>query len=723
LSSRELLQANDELRGLFQAFPDLLLRVGRDGVVLDVKRSDALEHFVPRERLVGRRIQELGLGELSEGFDDAVAGLRGPGSVVSLAYSLPVGAAVEHYEARLVPSPADEVLVIVRNVTERREANERIRHGASLLRSTLESTADGILVIDLEGRLVLNNRRYEEIWGYSPEWLARGDTVDRLDRASRQLRHPEQFLDKIRELVGNSESEACDELEFLDGRLIERYSAPHRLDGVPIGRVWSFRDVTARRRAEERLVHEAIHDALTGLPNRTLLIDRVGQALNRAKRVSRASFALLFVDFDRFKTVNDSLGHAVGDELLCAAATRLAGCVRPGDTVARLGGDELAILVEDIERESDAVAVAERVLAAIAEPFALRGHEVFATASIGIAAGSLSDGDPQELLRAADVAMYQVKRRGGSGYEVFQPGMHTIALARLEIETDLRRALDRDELVLHYQPIVELASGETTGFEALVRWNHPQKGLIYPAEFIPIAEETGMILPIGAWVLERACGQMQEWIERFPESAGLTISVNVSARQLTRSGWADSVVAALRRTGLAPGNLALELTETVLMETRGSSTGALEHLHRHGVRIHLDDFGTGYSSLGYLHELPIDALKIDRSFVARLGEPGESAEIIRTMMTLAGNLGIDVIAEGIETIEQAERLIGLGCTMGQGYHYARPADVEATGVLIARGGTRRAVAPVRGIAWRGGGGRPRQPARAQVAAGAGRPNR
>jgi len=552
------------------------------------------------------------------------------------------------------------------------------------LRGIFESTADGILVIDAAGRITTWNQRFAQMWRLPLDALEARDRPRVLAAAAEQLVDPQHFLDRVRELYADPLAESFETLHFKDGRVFERYSIPHRLDGVPIGRVSSFRDVTARHRAEQRLLHDAIHDALTALPNRTLFMDRLGQAIRHSKRHLEHRFALLFVDVDRFKMVNDSLGHLVGDEMLVAIAGRIRDAIRPGDTVARLGGDEFTILLESIKDPEDAAVAAERIQHVISAPFTVRDHEIFTTVSIGIAVSAPHYHTAEEMLRDADIAMYRAKAQGRAGYQTFQPGMHTTAVALLQLENDLRRAVDRSEIVLHYQPIVSLEDWRILGFEALVRWNHPQRGLIYPAEFIAIAEETGLILPIGRWVLSEACSHTNQWQQMFGRD-DLTVSVNISGRQLMQPGFVSDVERVLRETSLPPDTLCLEITETVLMENSQSAPEAIRHLRGLGVKIHIDDFGTGYSSLSYLHRFAIDTLKIDRSFISHVATGEESVEIIRTITALAGNLKVPVIAEGVETEVQRRKLQALGCQAAQGNFFSLPADATAVRTMIASG--------------------------------------
>ena len=442
-------------------------------------------------------------------------------------------------------------------------------------------------------------------------------------------------------------------------------------------------EISDRQRAEEELLHSAFHDSLTGLPNRALFMDRLGHAVERAKRRENYLFALLFLDLDRFKVVNDSLGHMAGDQLLLAIASRITACLRSADTLARLGGDEFTILLEDIKDLSDAKRVANRIHEELMLPFNLSGNEVFTSASIGIALSATVYDRPEQLLRDADTAMYQAKARGKARHEVFDIAMHASAIALLQLETDLRRALERQEFRIYYQPIVSLLSGRIKGFEALVRWQHPERGLVSPTEFIPVAEETGLMIPIGWWVFHEACRQMHLWQVQFPANPPLTISVNLSDKQFSQPNLSEQIEKILHETSLDPRSLKLEITESVIMENAESATTMLSQLRSLGVQLYMDDFGTGYSSLSYLHRFPLDMLKIDRSFVSRMGVGDENSEIVRAIVTLAHNLSMNVTAEGVETTEQLALLQVLQCEYGQGYFFSKPVDAEAAAVLIA----------------------------------------
>jgi diguanylate cyclase (GGDEF)-like protein/PAS domain S-box-containing protein len=446
-------------------------------------------------------------------------------------------------------------------------------------------------------------------------------------------------------------------------------------------------DAIERHAADAALRHRVLHDSLTGLPNRLSFVDTLGDALNRAT-VSGTPVGIIFLDLDHFKLINDSHGHHAGDELLRAVAPRLRAHLRPGDIVARFGGDEFGVLVDRLADEDEAVAIADRVAAAFAEPYLLDGSEHFITASLGIAVARPSTRDPADpdmLIRNADAAMYRAKEQGRARCELFDAEMRARALRRLEVEHELRHGIERAELVLHYQPVVALATGEITGLEALVRWDHPKRGQLDPAEFIEVAEESGLIEPIGRWVQEAACRQILEWHELRPDERPLDVSVNLSARQVSRRDLAGSVSEVLARTGLDPVHLRLEITESVLVEESASAKATLEALSEIGVRLVLDDFGTGYSSLAYLNRFPLDALKIDRSFVDALGVEQERTAIVEAIIGMARALSLDVVAEGVENEAQLSELRRLGCDYAQGHLFSRALPSKKISGLIAEG--------------------------------------
>ncbi|MFL5380884.1 MAG: putative bifunctional diguanylate cyclase/phosphodiesterase [Longimicrobiaceae bacterium] len=440
-------------------------------------------------------------------------------------------------------------------------------------------------------------------------------------------------------------------------------------------------EVTERKRVEERLLHDAVHDALTGLANRHLFMQRLGETLFRFNQ-GGGQFAVLFLDLDRFKVVNDSLGHHVGDELLVAIARRLQESVREGDTVARFGGDEFAILLCNLDETADATAIATRVADAVAAPVNLSGYEVFTSVSIGIALASNGYERPEYLLRGADMAMYQAKGSAGAPWEVFDRGMHARALARLQTETDLRRALQRGEFLLHYQPIISLSTGRIAGVEALARWEHPDRGMVQPAEFIAMAEETGAIVRLGEWVVREACRQLAEW--RAELGTEIAVSVNLSARQVAEAGLVEIVRGALLAAGLEPADLRLEITESALLETAAAES-VLAELRALGVELQLDDFGTGYSSLSALHRLPIRTLKVDRAFVSGMEAGNAPSQLVRAIALMARGMELTVIAEGVETPAQLAEVRELGCDYAQGYLLSRPLPPQALRELLASG--------------------------------------
>jgi diguanylate cyclase (GGDEF)-like protein/PAS domain S-box-containing protein len=540
-------------------------------------------------------------------------------------------------------------------------------------------TAIGMAVLSAKGTLLWVNRSLCLFLGYSEADLI-GSSLNAITR--------QEDLE-IADAALKSMLEQQKDLLQLEVR-------HQRRDGGPVWALWNvaryqdpsdeqvylllqLQDITERRQSEEKLRHDAFHDPLTGLPNRALFADHVKLTIARAKRAPQRHFAILFCDLDRFKVINDSLGHMVGDQLLAEVARRLEKCLREGDTVARVGGDEFTILLEDLDNEAEAEEVANRIQAEVTAPILLDGREVYTTMSIGLVTGNGDSRDPEDLLRDADTAMYRAKSLGKARHVIFDQTMHASAINLLQIETDLRKALDKGQFFLQYQPIVSLDDFRVCGFEALIRWHHPERGLISPLDFIPIAEDTGQILAIGEWALNEACRQMHRWETAYPVAAPLFISVNLSCKQFNHPLLIEQVADVIKRTRISPRRLKLEITESAVMDNIDSATSMLRQLRDIGVQLAIDDFGTGYSSLSYLHKFPIDTLKIDRSFVTRMAENPENIEIVRTIILLAQVLGMDVIAEGVETKEQLKILRDLKCEYGQGYYFSRPAtapDVE-----------------------------------------------
>jgi diguanylate cyclase (GGDEF)-like protein len=560
-------------------------------------------------------------------------------------------------------------------IAERDHSNDELHSTLSLLTATLDSTADGILVVNEAGEMTLHNRQFSEMWQIPDAVMSSRDDQAGLEFVQDQLVRPDAFLAKIEELYANPNAESNDTLDFNDGRVFERHSRPQCIDGAVVGRVWSFRDVTDRTRLLNELTHQAFHDSLTGLANRALLRDRLEHAVARARR-SAATVAVLFCDLDRFKMVNDTLGHDAGDELLLEVARRFEYNLRDGDTAARLGGDEFAIVIDETTR-SDTTVLAQRLLDTLRDPFIVNGREVFIRASIGIADNSEEVLDADELLLRADIAMYSAKSRGRDRFAAFEPTMQTELAARSELFGDLRHAIINGQLCVHYQPLIDLDTRHIESFEALLRWQHPTRGLVPPSEFIPIAEETGMILELGRYVLNEACRQASQWRDHTA-SGELTISVNVSGHQLYDDQFVSDVEDALSTAGLPPNALILELTESTLLTDTATVHERLQQLKDLGVRLAIDDFGTGYSSLSYLHSFPVDYLKIDRSFVNSLNEKQneQSRVMVRSIIGIAHNLKLGVVAEGIEQSNELDELVDAGCNTGQGYLFARPAPPE-----------------------------------------------
>lgn len=441
----------------------------------------------------------------------------------------------------------------------------------------------------------------------------------------------------------------------------------------------------ALEEAKEHFRHAAYHDSLTGLPNRAMFLELLKMEVDAAKRDAGHLFAVLFLDLDRFKNINDSLGHGHGDLLLVAFAQRLEAALRPTDTLARFGGDEFAILLGGMRDAHESILAVERIQATFEQPFELDKNASFTTASIGIALSITGYDRPEDMLRDADTAMYRAKENGKSRYELFDRTMHAKAVSRLQLERDLRQAIEQKELCVYYQPIIALDTGDLAGFEALVRWNHPQRGLVSPAEFIPLAEETGLIVQIGHWVLVEACTRLREWQRKCHFYEPLAVSVNLSAKQVSQPDLIEQISNALASSQLDPECLKLEITESVVMENAETATSRFRQLRALGVELSIDDFGTGYSSLSYLHRFPVNYLKIDRSFVSRMAEEKDNAEIVRTIVTLARNLNMEVIAEGIESPEQFERLRALGCEFGQGYLFSQPLAAIDVQKLLEQG--------------------------------------
>ncbi|HEY0003230.1 MAG TPA: EAL domain-containing protein [Pyrinomonadaceae bacterium] len=583
------------------------------------------------------------------------------------------------------PYDAMRLIAKVTRLTERARFEEALRESEERYALAARGASDGLWDWDLRSNEIYFSTRWKTMLGFVD-----GEITDRAEEWFERV-HADDLKNLKAEIEAHIEGltshlETEHRVLHKDGSyrwMLSRGMVVRDAEGKAYRMAGSQTDITERKRAEEQLLHDAFHDALTGLPNRALFMDRLGQAVERARRHGEYSFSVIFLDLDRFKLVNDSLGHLIGDQLLIEVGRRLQGCMRAGDTVARMGGDEFTILLEDVSETEIAANMAERIQQQVVRAANLSGQEVFITASIGIALSAIGYQRPEDILRDANIAMHRAKFLGKARHQVFDTTMHSRAGELLRLETDLRRTVADEEYKICYQPIVSLESGQMVGLEALVRWQHPERGLVYPDEFIPVAEETGLIIALDRWVLRQACQQMRSLSERFPAQLPLTLSVNLSAKQFSHMDLIEQVRQILQETGLDARSLKLEITENVLLLSTDAVNQMLAQLRALGIELYLDDFGTGYSSLSYLQRFPIDALKIDRSFVSRIGAGGENAEIARAIVMLAHSLEMKVIAEGVETGEQLEALKKLGCEYGQGNLFSKPVDISEVEKTLA----------------------------------------
>ena len=571
-------------------------------------------------------------------------------------------------------------------INERKRVEQALRKSEERYALAVQGANDGLWDWDLSTGQIYYSPRWKSMLGFqddeisnSPnEWFNRVHPED-VDRTK---------LDISAHLKGvSSQFESEHRILHKDGTyrwMVTRGIAVHDKDGNAYRMAGSQSDITDRKVAEQRLLHDAFHDTLTGLPNRALFMDRLGVAVERAKRREDYIFAVLFMDLDRFKDVNDSLGHMIGDQMLIATANLLKSDLRPTDTVARLGGDEFVVLLEEISTINDATLVANRIQQALGTSIELNGRVEFASASIGIVLSTTGYLRPEDMLRDADIAMYRAKASGKARYEIFDPAMRDLIIERLTLESELRKALDNHELILYYQPIVSLTDGKMIGLEALVRWNHPVHGLLNPADFIHLAEETGLIIPIDRWVMREACRQLREWQEQIPDLPSLTINVNMSGKQIGQPDLIDQIKLILDETGLDPQFLKIEITESAFMENNSLTTEMFNQMQEIGVQIQIDDFGIGYTSLSYLSHFPINALKIDQSFVSGLTNDNNYLKIVNAIVKLTHGLGMGVIAEGVETENQLSQLQELGCEYGQGFLVSVPLNSEQVRLLLQR---------------------------------------
>ena len=589
---------------------------------------------------------------------------------------------------RMIAVLKESYAKLEREVAERRETEDALRESEERYALAARGANDGLWDWNVKTNTVYYSIRWKSMLGYPEPEVGSGlwEWVDRIHADDRN-----RFEAKIAAHLGSQDPHFECEYRIRQKGGVFRWVLCR---GISVrdenGKVYrmagSQTDITARKAAEEQLLYDAFHDALTGLPNRALFMDRLQHVIANSTRHPDQLYAVLFLDLDRFKVINDSLGHVVGDKLLAEVGHSLRVSLRPGDTVARLGGDEFAILLEKIDNEGDAADVAMRIQHAFSVPFTIDGHEVYASQSIGIAMKSPLYERPEQILRDADIAMYQAKAKGKSRFEFFDTTMHAGILDRLQLEADLRRAVEHHEgFVLHYQPIMDLKHHRLVGFEALVRWNHPSRGLIFPLEFIPLAEETGMILPLSELIIREACSQLRIWQAQYNATPPLKMSLNVSGIQFLQAGFADRLIETLGEFSIDPATLAIEITESMIMEHTETAVATMVRLQSLGIHIHIDDFGTGYSSLSYLHHFPVNALKIDKTFISKMLLNDENREIVKTIITLAQNLKMDVIAEGVEEAEQLLGITNMECRYGQGYLFSHPLPPEAMDAWMKTG--------------------------------------
>ncbi|MBD2354449.1 EAL domain-containing protein [Tolypothrix sp. FACHB-123] len=574
-----------------------------------------------------------------------------------------------------------------KEIAERKRIQTELEKSLSLQCATLESTADGILVVDSQGTVAGFNQKFLQMWCIPESLIASGNYTKALRLAIQQLEAPRQYIATIRELHLNPDRQIYDAIAFKDGRVFERYSQPQCIGGEIVGRVWSFRDITAHKLAEAKIRHQALHDLLTNLPNRVLFNERLSQALAQAQQ-SNSNLAVCFLDLDRFKTINDTLSHGVGDRLLQSVAQRLTTCLRDTDTLARWGGDEFTLILPDIKDTTEVAQIQDRILAAFKPVFDIENYQLHISPSIGIAIYPMHGKDAETLIKNADAALYIVKSQGRNNYQFYHSEINSGSSELFILENSLHSALDRQEFEIYYQPQVNISTGKIIKVEALLRWHHLELGIISPEKFIPIAEETGLILPIGEWVLKTACAQTKLWQEQL-NLPSLSVAVNLSARQFQQHNLVNIVSQILAETKLKHQCLELEITESVAMQNMEFTRKILSELYNLGVSISIDDFGTGYCSLSYLKNFPIHCLKIDKSFVRDLSHDNHDAAITTAIIRLAHGLKLAVVAEGVETEAQRNLLQLLDCQLMQGYLFSRPLSAEDTTKFLRKSKSRR----------------------------------
>ncbi|MBT2555016.1 bifunctional diguanylate cyclase/phosphodiesterase [Arthrobacter sp. ISL-5] len=693
------LETGFECASLFEALPDAVLVVSDAGVISHVNAAAERLFGYERHQLVGQDYRMVLAEGYRNGFDRLLAKLRRarvPGSDDTAldpfeSYGLRSDGTEFQGEVACSLLHSDRgtsVVASVRATTHRQESDAGLREAMSLLSATLESTADGILVVGSDGNIAGLNDQFTSMWGIPRELLAMHDDAALMGYVLGQLSDPASFLEKVQELYADPTAESHDVLDFIDGRTFERYSRPQKVGDTVVGRVWSFRDVTPRRRAQEQakqamaelaeqaaqLKAMAFQDPLTGLANRKLFHDQLTEALHGD---CSAAVDVLLLDLDDFKEVNDILGHHAGDQMLVEVARRLRSCVRPNDTVARLGGDEFVVLLTG---STDAEIVAERIVESLNVPVWIEGSMLRPSLSLGLASMNEDALAASELLRRADVAMYAAKAAGKNRYMRFQPEMMTALVQRTDMEAGLRLAVDDGEITVNFQPIVSPRLGEVTQFEALARWDRDGER-IPPSQFIPTAERSGLISTMGMHMMRESFTQLRPWLAGSMERS---VAVNVSGVQLRERDFADSVLHLAESCGMDLRQLVLEVTESVFLDPDAHVTRQLESLRHAGARVALDDFGTGYSSLGRLQDLPVDAVKIDQSFISMVRTGAEKLPILSSMINMAHSLGLRVTAEGVETAAQAAYLTDMQCDSLQGYLFSHPEPESGLELAILR---------------------------------------
>ncbi|MDQ3041055.1 MAG: PAS domain S-box protein [Acidobacteriota bacterium] len=686
-AERELQTNEAQLKDLFDNAPTGYHELDREGRIVRVNRTELEMLGYEAEEMLGRFIWEFVVDPISrDAVLEQLSGVKQT-DLIERTFRRKDGSTLPVLlEVRLITDESGTITGLrttVQDITERKRAEESLVNSERRYRSLGEGIMHQVWTARPDGKLDYVNGRAIEYHGSTFERII-GD-------GWQKAVHPDDLPDCLKRWKYSLETGRDYEAEFRLRRRDGEYRWHKSLATAALdsdGKVGNWfgtnSDINDRKLAEAKLNHNALHDALTNLPNRVKFMNHLKRAISRVERNPAFRFAVLFLDLDRFKVINDSLGHTIGDRLLIAIAERLELCIRPGDIVARLGGDEFTVLLDDINDSADAVRVANRFLEELSAPFKLDSYEVFSSASIGIIISDEVRRQPEDFLRDADTAMYRAKEAGKSRYEIFDREMHIRNMKLLQLENDLRRAIEKDEFRVYYQPIVELETGAIREFEALIRWQHPQHGLVLPNDFIGIAEETGLIIPIGIWILAESCRQTAEWQKSFPQH-NLSISVNLSAKQLMHPNLTAQVGEILEKTALNPRGLKLEVTESMVMENSDKALSVIAELHALGISVSTDDFGTGYSSLSYLHRFPFNCLKIDRSFVSKMDTDQKSEAIVRTILLLAQNLNIETVAEGIETERQLVNLRQLGCKTGQGYLFSKPVNAESAARLLRDG--------------------------------------